>query len=137
MHKPAASVAPAGRRGVLQSRVRCVALLATASTFFAATAGFTAPTYDGLWSVSIVTNKGDCIGSYRYPMRISNGVVANGGDLLVSVNGKVSAGGAVTVSVTQGSTSAVGSGRLSGSSGRGSRRAASCSGSWTAERRSL
>ena len=34
------------------------------------------PRYDGLWSVSIVTTKGDCIASYRYPMRIANGILS-------------------------------------------------------------
>ena len=54
------------------------------------------PRYDGLWSVSIVTKKGDCIASYRYPMRIANGVLANGGDIAIDVSGRVAADGAVT-----------------------------------------
>ena len=54
------------------------ALLAGALSF-ATTEGFAMPRYDGLWSVSIVTTKGDCIASYRYPMRIANGILANGG----------------------------------------------------------
>ena len=58
------------------------ALLAGALTF-ATTAGFAMPRYDGLWSVSIVTTKGDCIASYRYPMRIANGILANGGDIAI------------------------------------------------------
>ena len=145
MNRPAVVVAPAARAARERSRSRTVhvlsriaeiAMLATASTMFVTTASFAAPPYDGIWSVSIVTIKGDCIASYRYPMRISNGILANAGDLIISVNGKVTHSGAITVSVSQGNTSAVGSGRLSGSSGRGSWSAASCSGSWTAERRS-
>jgi hypothetical protein len=64
------------------------ALLA-ASIAVAATASSAMPRYDGLWSVSIVTTKGDCIASYRYPMRIVGGVLANGGDIAINVSGKV------------------------------------------------
>ena len=50
-----------------------------------------------LWSVSIVTKKGDCIASYRYPMLIANGVLANGGAIAIDVRGRVAADGAITV----------------------------------------
>ena len=112
-----------------------VALLAVCA-IFAATPGFAVPRYDGIRSVAIVTKKGDCIASYRYPMRISNGILVNAGDLLISVSGKVAPNGAVTVTVSHGDTSAAGSGRLSGTVGSGSWSGVSCSGSWTAERRS-
>jgi len=102
----------------------------------AAAPSFAQPRYDGLWSVSIVTEKGDCVASYRYPMRITHGVLANGGDLALTVSGHVARSGAVRVKVSSGSTSANGSGRLTGNLGRGSWRGASCSGSWTAQRRS-
>jgi hypothetical protein len=101
-----------------------------------ATTSFAMPRYDGLWSVSIVTTKGDCIASYRYPMRIVGGVLANGGDIAVNVNGKVAADGAVTVIVSRGDTHAAGSGRLAANTGNGSWKTSSCSGLWTAERRS-
>jgi len=107
-----------------------------ASAALAATPGFAVPRYDGLWSVSIVTKKGDCVASYRYPMRISNGLLGNGGNLVLTVSGKVAPSGAVIVKVSSGTTSAVGSGRLAANVGGGSWRGASCSGSWTAERRS-
>ena len=125
-----------GRVSRVLRRIAEIAMSATASTVFFTTASFAAPPYDGIWSVSIVTIKGDCIASYRYPMRISNGVLANAGDLIISVNGKVTRSGAITVRVSQGNTTALGSGRLSTSFGRGSWSAASCSGSWLAERRS-
>src|ERR1700685_4393176 len=86
--------------------------LVAASIAMAATASSAMPRYDGLWSVSIVTKKGDCIASYRYPMRIANGVLANGGDIAIDVSGKVAADVAVTVIVSQGDTQAAGSGRL-------------------------
>jgi hypothetical protein len=110
--------------------------LLVASITLAATASSATPRYDGVWSVSIVTKKGDCIASYRYPMRIANGVLANGGDVVVNVSGKVAADGAVTVVVSHGDTRAAGFGRLAANAGNGSWKTSSCSGSWTAERRS-
>jgi len=107
-----------------------------ASAALAATPSFAVPRYDGLWSVSIVTKKGDCVASYRYPMRIANGLLGNGGNLVLTVSGKVAPSGAVIVKVSSGTTSAIGSGRLAANAGSGSWRGASCSGSWTAERRS-
>jgi hypothetical protein len=116
---------------------RLAALLTVASVSVASTASYAVPRYDGVWSVSIVTHKGDCVASYRYPMRIANGRLANGGDLMIDVSGKVASNGAVTVRVSHGDTSATGFGHLSGNSGHGAWKGASCSGSWTAERRSL
>jgi len=110
--------------------------LIAASAALAAKPSVAVPRHDGLWSVSIVTTTGDCVASYRYPMRIANGLLANGGALALTVSGKVAASGAITVKVSNGSTSAVGSGRLGANAGSGSWRGASCSGSWTAERRS-
>ncbi len=111
------------------------ALLA-ASIAVAATTSSAMPRYDGLWSVSIVTTRGDCIASYRYPMRIVGSVLANGGDIAINVSGKVAADGAVTVVVSRGDTHAAGSGRLAANAGNGSWKTNSCSGLWTAERRS-
>ncbi len=121
----------------LRNHIRwAAAALITASAALAATPGLAVPRYDGLWSVSIVTKKGDCVASYRYPMRIANGFLANGGALALTVSGKVAPSGAVIVKVSSGATSAIGSGRLAANAGRGFWRGASCSGSWTAERRS-
>jgi hypothetical protein len=106
------------------------------SIALAATTSSATPRYDGLWSVSIVTIKGDCIASYRYPMRIVGGVLANGGDIAVNVSGKVAADGAVSVVVSRGDTHASGSGRLAATAGNGSWKTSACSGRWTAERRS-
>ena len=114
----------------------CAGALMVASATLAATAGFAMPRYDGVWSVSIVTTKGDCVASYRYPMRSANGVLANGGDVAIDVSGKVAPNGAVTVIVSHGATRAAGSGRLAVNAGSGSWKTTSCSGSWTAERRS-
>ena len=110
--------------------------LIAATINLAATASVAMPRYDGVWSVSIVTKNGDCVASYRYPMRIANGVLANGGDVAIDVSGKVAPSGAVTVVVSHGDTRAAGSGRPAVNAGSGSWKTTSCSGSWTAERRS-
>jgi hypothetical protein len=93
--------------------------------------------YDGTWSVLIVTQQGKCDRAYRYPVRISNGSVGYAGEASFNVTGRVGANGAVTVTVSRGSQSASGSGMLSTSDGSGYWRTASgeCSGTWTAERR--
>jgi len=112
------------------------AALTVAVMALAPASGFAMPRYDGVWSVSIVTKKGDCIASYRYPMRIANGVLGNGGDFALNISGKVTDDGAVRVAVSHGDSRAIGSGRLAAKSGSGSWRTTACSGSWTAERRS-
>ena len=106
-----------------------------ASGIIASTASFAVPRYDGLWSVSIVTEKGDCDRGYRYPIRISNGLLANAGNSGFTITGRVGGAGAITVTVSGGGRSATGSGRLAGNMGMGSWIGGSCSGSWTAERR--
>jgi hypothetical protein len=106
-----------------------------ASAIVASTASFAVPRYDGLWSVSIVTEKGDCDHGYRYPVRISNGMLANAGDTVFTITGKVVGTGAITVTVSGGGKSAIGSGRLAGNIGSGFWTGGACSGSWTAERR--
>lgn len=98
-------------------------------------AGYSVPIYDGLWSVSIVTKKGDCDAGYRYPIRIAKGHLANAGDAAFTITGAVARTGTITVTVSAAGKSAHGSGRLAGNEGGGSWTGGSCSGSWTAERR--
>ena len=109
--------------------------LVAASTMFAASGTYSAPGYDGLWSVSIVTERGDCDRGYRYPVRITNGVLANAGSVNITIAGKVQPTGAITVTVSAANKSANGSGRLSGDLGEGRWTGGECSGTWTAERR--
>jgi len=116
-------------------RTIAIASAVAAAAIIASTASFAVPRYDGLWSVSIVTEKGDCDRGYRYPVRISNGMLANAGDSVFTISGRVVGTGAITVTVSAGGKSASGSGRLAGNSGMGSWSGDSCSGSWTAERR--
>ena len=95
-----------------------------------------APRYhDGLWSVSIVTEKGDCDRGYRYPIRITKGVLSNPGDQIFTISGRIAPSGAIVVTVSAGTKSATGTGRLAGDIGGGSWTGGACSGSWTAERR--
>jgi hypothetical protein len=119
----------------IKHRSALCALIAAAAIFTTATSSFALPRYDGLWSVSIVTEKGDCDRGYRYPIRISNGQLANAGDTAFTISGKVGDTGAITVTVSAAGKSANGSGRLAGAMGGGSWTGGSCSGSWTAERR--
>jgi len=122
-------------RGMIWTLAAACATFAASATC-AATSNGALPRYDGVWSVLIVTEKGDCDRGYRYPIRIANGVLANGGDAAFTITGKVAPTGAITVTVSHGSSSAAGSGRLAGNIGEGSWSGGSCSGSWTAERRS-
>jgi hypothetical protein len=102
-------------------------------------AGAKAASFDGNWSVLIVTQKGDCDPAYRYEVRIDGGRLSYAGTGSFTVSGNVSGGGAVTVSVRRGEQSANGSGRLHGNAGAGSwsgkSPTAACSGRWEAERR--
>ena len=116
------------------SRSALCALIAAAATL-TATSSFALPGYDGLWSVSIVTERGDCDPGYRYPIRISKGRLANAGDTTFTITGQVGQTGAITVTVSAAGKSATGSGRLAGDMGGGSWTGGSCSGSWTAGRR--
>ena len=120
-----------------QTNLRNVALWAAIAAFASVVAGpaGSAPNYDGVWSVVIVTEKGACDRAYRYPIRIRNGAVLNEGSSPATINGKVPSTGAVTVTVNAGSQSATGSGRLSATTGAGSWKGGECSGSWQAERR--
>jgi hypothetical protein len=114
----------------------CALVTATASFAASATSNAAAPRYDGMWSVSIITEKGDCDRGYRYPIRISNGLLANGNPDLFTISGTVTPSGAIVVTVSAGNKSATGSGHLAGNTGGGHWAGGACSGTWSAERRS-
>jgi len=119
------------------NRTRTIGMLLATSIAGAVvtTPSFALPRYDGLWSVSIVTEKGDCDRGYRYPIRIRNGMLINAGDTMFTISGNVGSSGAITVNVSAGGKSANGSGRLAGDAGTGRWVGGACSGSWSAERR--
>jgi hypothetical protein len=114
------------------AKATVLAFVVTASTAGIASAG---STYDGRWSLTIVTERGDC-DRYNFPVDIANGNVTFPG--LVKASGKVSANGGVRVFVSAMGKSASGSGKLSLGSGggrwTGSSGSDKCSGSWTAAR---
>jgi hypothetical protein len=110
-------------------------ILGVATVIGAATPAGSSPSFDGIWSVVIVTEKGACDRAYRYPIRIRNGALLAEGSSPATINGKVASNGQVTVTVSAGNKSATGSGRLSGTAGTGSWKGGECSGIWEAERR--
>src|ERR1044071_7123122 len=119
---------------------RAIPALAAAAILSASAipaSAFAKSSYDGQWSVLIVTQKGSCDRAYRYPVKIDNGSVGYAGDASFTVSGKVGENGAVVVKVARGNQSANGQGRLSSTDGSGQWVAGSgeCSGTWTAARR--
>lgn len=95
-----------------------------------------AASFDGPWSVTIMTQAGNCDAAYAFPMQIAGGrVIASGG---TAMSGRVSGGGAVNVAIAQGGSSGRASGRLSAFSGSGRwsgvLAGAKCSGRWEAMR---
>jgi hypothetical protein len=97
-----------------------------------------AVSYDGLWTVLIMTHDGPCDRTYRYPVRISRGHVQHaGGEGFFSISGRVGPGGGVSVTVQRDGNQAHGTGRLVGNGGGGSWTAGGgiCSGQWSASRR--
>jgi hypothetical protein len=100
-----------------------------------ATSGLAAavPPYDGIWSVSIVTEQGVCK-NRKYSIHIKNSELSNGGDTPVVISGTVTGHGSLSVAIVHGNNSASGSGQLSARNGHGKWKAAYCWGHWTAER---
>lgn len=88
----------------------------------------------------IVTDNGPCDRSFRYPIRITRGIVQHAqgaADSFFTIGGQVGRNGGVHVVVSGGGHRADGTGRLAGNSGGGSWQAAGgmCSGRWMASRR--
>jgi hypothetical protein len=124
--------------GFSQNAVRGTALAALAIVGLVASAAARTPTarnFDGVWSVVIVTTRGDCERAYRYPVAIAGTSVINAGDAAVDISGTVRGNGTVAVRVSAGGQSANGFGRLTTRSGSGSWSGGACAGVWTAERR--
>lgn len=95
--------------------------------------------FDGSWSILIITDTGECDRAYRYGIRIVRGQIVYDGEAGVTFTGHVERNGRVAASVGRGEQSATASGRLSASSGSGTWKGLSstgaCSGRWQAERR--
>lgn len=122
-----------------QSRFAFILGLAFSTGLLAATvatSGLAAalPPYDGMWSVSIVTEQGFCNNGFKYSIHIKDSTLSNGGDAPGVISGTVTGRGSLSVAIVHGYSSATGSGQLSASNGQGKWKAASCSGYWTAAR---
>lgn len=119
---------------------RLLLLAVSAVAVAAIPAGARAATYDGNWSLLVITENGTCDRAYRYPIRVKNGTVNYEGEAGIDVSGKVSPDGKVNASVRRGEQNAKGTGRLADNSGSGTWTGRSptsaCSGRWEAERRS-
>jgi hypothetical protein len=121
--------------------VREYFFLAIAAVFFgvAPTAARAQAGFDGLWTILIVTEAGECDRAYRYGVQIDHGRIVYDGSAGVELTGTVDRSGRVSATVQRGGQGAVGTGRLAGDRGRGTWRGRSstgqCSGYWEAERR--
>lgn len=109
-----------------------VAGLAIADLAITAPAAASA-SFDGQWNVQISSSSSACTNGASVAIGISNGQVASN-TASVSASGRVAEAGVINVTLSSGIKRAVGYGRLSGSSGSGTWRAAACSGTWTAQR---
>jgi hypothetical protein len=111
-------------------------MIAAACLFATASAAHARSAYDGSWDLVFVTQKGACDPTYSFTVNISDGVVTHPN--LVRLRGHVAKPGSVHASVTVQDKFASGTGKLFGTSGRGSwsgrAGSARCSGHWTAQR---
>jgi hypothetical protein len=114
------------RKTMLAGRILLLVGLSTATPAAAAT-------FDGAWSVQIVSSNGGCPSGASVSIGIHDGQVAadNG---TYTASGHVAEAGTISVTLISGMKRAVGFGRLAGTSGSGTWRGAICSGTWTAQR---
>lgn len=121
--------------------VRASSLLVFAAALFVGT-----PTtakaqaiFDGLWSILIVTEAGDCDRAFRYGVEIQRGRIFYEGGAGIELSGRVDRNGRVSARIQRGDQGATGTGRLYRNRGvgrwRGQSPTGQCSGYWEAERR--
>lgn len=120
----------------MQIAMRAALVTGALAGLFAPTLASARSSYDGLWSVVLLTEQGDCDRAYRYGVQIVNGQVQYG-DGSVQISGRVDPRGVVRVSLQYGDQGGSAVGRLSRSSGGGNWSSPSlgCAGRWMAERR--
>lgn len=92
-----------------------------------------ASTFDGEWDVWIASSNVACPSGTSVSIGINNGHVASN-NAVVTASGHVADAGTISVTLSSGMKRAVGSGRLTTTSGSGTWRGAMCSGTWTAQR---
>ena len=83
--------------------------------------------------MQIASSNAACPSGASVSIGINNGQVASN-SAAVTASGRVADAGNINVTLASGMKRAVGTGRLSGTSGSGTWRAALCSGTWTAQR---
>lgn len=95
--------------------------------------------YNGTWSVELVTESGLCDARARYSVSVYEGAVKLvASSDKASLSGRVGEDGAVGINVTNGAASGAVTGRLQARSGGGTWKvSALCSGRWTATRSTL
>ncbi len=112
------------------------AMVAIAFTVISFDLAVAATPFDGQWSLTFYTRRGDCEPSYHFDIYITNGVLEHPN--LVRFKGRVNRDGEVRASVAVEDKYASGSGRMTRTSGRGSwsgyQGGVRCSGTWTAMR---
>jgi hypothetical protein len=112
------------------------AVIATISFVALASAAHARSAYDGSWDLVFMTQKGACDPSYSFTVNIADGVITHPN--LVRFKGYVARSGSVRASVTVQEKFASGTGRLLGTTGRGTwsgyAGSSRCSGTWTGQR---
>lgn len=114
------------------TKSRVVAGAFASALVIAAAATPAAASFDGSWTVSIITTKGTCDAA-ALPIQINSGRIASTVSE-VGVTGRVADHGGITVTVIQGIKRAFGIGKLADASGSGTWRGGPCSGTWTASK---
>jgi len=95
--------------------------------------------FDGRWSVETTPEKGACNRTHRYEVVIESGAIRNSGRAKVNIAGGLEASGRIQGSLQRNRMRVDVTGNLSGRSGSGNWATAgrlTCSGRWTAEKRS-
>lgn len=93
-------------------------------------------TFDGSWSVQVLTEQGDCDPVYRYPVAIDAGAVTYDGLVGANVDGNVNEAGEIAIRVEYQGESVDAVGQMDEAAGAGTWELPSrgCTGSWNAER---
>jgi hypothetical protein len=117
-----------------QRSVMLVAASAFAATV-ASTASIAGEPHDGVWSVSLITQSGECDPSLASQIQIRDGRI-NENLLFARIVGNVNGNGAVSLQVVRGGHALSARGKVNGMRASGSWTAPSknCMGSWTAEK---
>ena len=114
-------------------RTTTLAIRVSLFAVISAAAPAAAATFDGEWNVRIASSSVACPSGTSVAIGINNGQVASS-TAMMTASGRVADAGSISVTLISGIKRAVGSGRLTGTSGSGTWRGALCSGTWTARR---